>query len=216
MSSRVITRRDLLRYSVAAGGSLVAGVAAAASPTVEQVMGPFYPVARPFDEDADLTFVRGRPGRALGQVLNLSGRVLDAKGKPVSRAVVEIWQANTHGRYDHKSDTNTGAPTDPAFQGYSQVRTDVLGRFAFKTIKPGAYPATSDWTRTPHIHFDVRGKVDRLVTQLYFADEPLNDTDLIYQALTAEEQAGCTVALTPSFKDAASLDAMFDIVLATG
>ncbi|HMH67610.1 MAG TPA: protocatechuate 3,4-dioxygenase [Pinirhizobacter sp.] len=216
MSSRIITRRELLRYSVAAGGSLIAGVAAAASPTVEQVMGPFYPVARPYDEDADLTFVRGRRGRAAGQVINLSGRVLDAKGKPVRGAVVEIWQANTHGRYDHKSDTNTSVPTDPAFQGYSQVRTDVLGRFAFKTIKPGAYPAAPTWTRTPHIHFDVRGKVDRLVTQLYFADEPLNETDLIYQALTVEEQAGCTVELTSSFKDASSLDAAFDIVLATG
>ena len=216
MSSRIMTRRDLLRYSVAASGSLIAGVAAAASPTVEQVMGPFYPIMRPLDEDADLTFVRGRRGHALGQVINLSGRVLGANGRPVREALVEIWQANTHGRYDHKSDTNTSAPTDPAFQGYSQVRTDVLGRFAFKTIKPGAYPADSTWTRTPHIHFDVRGKVDRLVTQLYFAGEPLNETDLIYQALTAEEQAGCTVPLTPSFKDAASLDATFDIVLATG
>ena len=92
----------------------------------------------------------------------------------------------------------------------------MLGRFAFKTIKPGAYPATPAWTRTPHIHFDVRGKVDRLVTQLYFANEPLNETDEIYQALTVEEQAGCTVELTPSFKDASSLDAVFDIVLATG
>ena len=133
--------------------------------TPDQVMGPFYPLTKPLDRGADLTTIPGKPGRAHGQVIHLMGRVLDMKGKPVAGARVEIWQANTHGRYVHPSDTNP-APLDPNFEGFGVQITDREGRYRFKTIKPDGYPThIPGWKRPPHIHFDVTGKVDKLVTQ---------------------------------------------------
>ncbi len=99
------------------------------------------------------------------------GRVLNAGGEPVSGARIEIWQANAHGRYAHPADDNP-APLDPNFQGYAKLLTDADGRYRFKTIKPSAYPAGA-FMRPAHIHFDVTGKLDRLVTQMYFPDDPL-------------------------------------------
>jgi protocatechuate 3,4-dioxygenase beta subunit len=100
------------------------------------------------------------------------GRVLNGDGAPVAGARVEIWQANTHGRYTHPYDTNA-APLDPNFEGYGVQVTDAEGRYRFKTIKPGAYPVTEDWSRPPHIHFDVTGRVGRMVSQMYNDVDPL-------------------------------------------
>jgi protocatechuate 3,4-dioxygenase beta subunit len=211
-----LTRRQILGYAAGLGGSLLAGLASAGPITAESIAGPYYPVDHPLDDDADLTFVKGRPGKALGQVIELHGRVTNEAGAPVPRASIELWQANTHGRYDHRSDPNVVAPVDPAFQGYSRQTTDYQGRFRFRTVRPGAYPATETWLRTPHIHFDVRGHVDRRIIQLYFADEPLNDTDALYQALSASEQATVTVALGPHPRIPGAQLGRWDIVLATG
>ena len=99
------------------------------------------------------------------------GRFLNMKGEPIPGARVEIWQANTYGRYTHPGDTNP-APLDPNFEGYGVQITDAEGRYRFKTIKPGAYPAAQGWTRPPHIHFKVETKTNWLVTQMYFYGEP--------------------------------------------
>ena len=174
------SRRALLRLSGMAGLLCAAGGTPAPAQTTRrtpaQILGPFYPVVKPLDQDADLTVVAGRPGRAAGQPVEVSGRVLNREGKPVAGARVEIWQANTHGRYAHPSDRNS-APLDPNFEGFAVLRTDAEGRYRFKTIKPGAYPEDSGALRAPHIHFEVLGRTNRLVTQMYFAGEPLNDTD---------------------------------------
>jgi len=90
--------------------------------TPEQILGRYYPL-KGFDQNADLTRVPGRPGRAEGQVLDVMGRVLNLKGGPVRNAKVEIWQANAHGRYTHPSDTNP-APLDPNFEGSVVLTTD--------------------------------------------------------------------------------------------
>lgn len=173
-----VPRRKILRSAVALGGLAVAAPARAALPpfTPNQVMGPFYPVEKPLDQDADLTAIAGRDGAAEGQVVHVMGRVVNGDGAPVAGARVEIWQANTHGRYTHPYDTNT-APLDPNFEGYGVQVTDGEGRYRFKTVKPGPYPVTEDWSRPPHIHFDVSGRVGRAVTQMYFEDEPLNEVD---------------------------------------
>ena len=139
-------------------------------------MGPFYPVEKPLDQDGDLTVIAGREGVAEGQVVHVMGRVLNNDGVPVAGARSRIWQANTHGRYSHAYDWNT-APLDPNFEGFGVEVTDGEGRYRFKTIKPGPYPVTEDWSRPPHIHFDVSGQVGRVVTQMYFENEPLNDQD---------------------------------------
>ena len=96
--------------------------------------------------------VKGRAGKALGQIVYLSGRVLDLNGKPIPNAKVEIWQANTFGRYTHPGDSNP-VPLDSNFEGHGVIITNTDGMYSFKTVKPGAYPAGEGQTRPPHIHF---------------------------------------------------------------
>jgi protocatechuate 3,4-dioxygenase, beta subunit len=191
---------------------------AAANPrrTPTQVLGPYYPIVKPLDQDADLTTIAGKPGRAAGQILHVMGRVTNAAGQPVPGAHIEIWQANMHGRYTHPSDTNTSLPLDPNFEGFATLTTDAQGRYRFKTIKPGGY-ADGAIERPPHIHFEVAGKFNRLVTQLYFAGEPLNSTDRFLA--TARGNAAQLIApLLPPTKDLepTSLLVPWDIGLENG
>ncbi len=127
------------------------------------------------------------PGRmAQGQLLQVSGRILDEAGRPVPGAVVELWQANAAGRYFHPIDQRD-APLDPNFIGNGRVRTDGEGRYAFFTVKPGAYPVPVEdtWWRPPHVHFSVLGpaSLSRLVTQMYFPGDPMNDWDRILNSV---------------------------------
>jgi protocatechuate 3,4-dioxygenase beta subunit len=184
----LVTRRAALAQIAA--GSALTGTALFAQDTAlpetpEQIVGPFYPLRRPADSDADLTLIRGRHARAAGEVLEVTGRVLTRSGGPVPGALVEIWQANAAGRYAHASDPNIAAPLDPNFQGFARIRADRLGRYRFVTVKPGAYPIGGGRFRTPHVHLDVSGRTDRLATQMYFPGEPLNDADLIRSELGA-------------------------------
>ena len=216
-----ISRRRVLGMSLAVGGLAFSGAASsvlaqALKRTPGEILGPFYPVLKPLDQDADLTMISGKSARAQGQVLQLTGRVLNLKGEPVPGARVEIWQANTHGRYDHPSDRNP-APLDPNFQGFAVQFTDAEGRYRFKTIKPGAYPATPDWMRPPHVHFEVMGKSNRLVTQMYFPGEPLNEKDLLLQGLRANKEGAMAKLLAPTKEgEPDSLIAVWDIVLDKG
>ncbi len=107
---------DFSRRLVVTGGActlaaLVAGRTLATqgklAPTLPQTMGPFYPVARGLDQDADLTIVRGHRGRARGEIINVIGRVLDGDGRPIPRAKLDLWQANAAGRYAHPSDNSS-------------------------------------------------------------------------------------------------------------
>jgi protocatechuate 3,4-dioxygenase, beta subunit len=217
-----LSRRQLLRATLAVSGLSLCGPVISVSAqtqlriTPQQVLGPFYPVLRSGNPGVDLTSIQGRTGRAQGQTIHLMGRVLNLRGEPVRGAKVELWQANTHGRYIHPKDTNP-APLDPNFEGYGVQLTDAEGRYRFKTIKPGAYPVgVRNWIRPPHIHFDVTGRIDRIVTQMYFDGELLNEKDEFLQ------QVGCkeclTVKLAPPSKEVEpdSLMAVWDIVLARG
>jgi protocatechuate 3,4-dioxygenase beta subunit len=147
-------------------------------PTPEQPQGPFYPLTKPADAGADLTTVKGKPGKAQGQLIQVKGQILDSNGKPVPGAEVEIWQANTFGRYTHPNDTNPAA-LDPNFRGYGIQTADKEGHYSFRTVKPGAYKVSEKTQRTRHIHFIVTSRSSRLITQMYFAGEPLNATDPI-------------------------------------
>jgi protocatechuate 3,4-dioxygenase beta subunit len=134
-------------------------------------LGPFYPVEKPIETDADLTRVAGLSGRAGGEIIEISGRVLARDGTPQANAGIELWQANAVGRYAHADDDRTDVPLDPAFQGHADLLADAQGHFRFLTVKPGLYPVGSgSFKRAPHIHFDVRGRRRRLITQMYFAD----------------------------------------------
>jgi protocatechuate 3,4-dioxygenase beta subunit len=215
----VISRREMLAVSIVMGGTLLSAPLSQAfaqsamlRPTPEQGMGPFYPVTKPADQDADLTAVAGKPGKAKGRILTLTGRIFNPKGEPQVGTTVEIWQANAFGRYTHPLDTNP-APLDTNFEGYGVCMTDAEGRYRFKTIKPAPYPAEKGWTRPPHIHFQVTSRVIRFVTQMYFPGEPLNEKDRLFR--TAGDRESLIVKLTPAAKDTEP-DALFgvwDIVL---
>lgn len=131
-------------------------------------------------EDADLT--RQHAGEPVGERINLSGRVLDSDGRPVAGTLVEIWQANSAGRYVDEGDGHP-APLDPNFTGAGRCLTDSEGRYRFVTIRPGPYPWRNHpnaW-RPAHVHFSVFGPAlaSRLVSQMYFPGDPLIPFDPI-------------------------------------
>lgn len=186
-----MSRRRFAGAGLASAGLILSSSARAFAdkvPTAESALGPFYPVVRPTDADADLTWVKGRDNRAAGQVIEISGRVFDVKGNPVSGATLELWQANAAGRYDHPSDPAI-APLDPNFQGYANLRTDSKGEWRIVTIKPGGYESPIGH-RPPHIHFDMRSEKSRNIAQLYFPEEAEgNAKDMLYKTLSGAEAA---------------------------
>ena len=144
--------------------------------TPPQTEGPFYPVLKPLDQDADLTMVGNSGKRAAGDLLLVQGQVLTPDDSPVANALVEIWQTNAWGRYQDRRD-RSDVPWDQNFQGYGHVTTDANGAYAFRTIRPAGY-GQGYFRRTPHIHFRISGRqFDRLTTQMYFAGEPENAND---------------------------------------
>jgi protocatechuate 3,4-dioxygenase beta subunit len=149
--------------------------------TPDQILGPYFPTGHTRASNADLTSINGIEGLAQGEIIEVTGRILNLDGEAVRGAPVTIWQANTFGRYVHANDPNP-APLDPNFVGCVGIRSDSDGVYRIKTVKPGAYPAGPSWMRPPHIHFEVHGQFERLVTQMYFPDEPLNACDRVLNA----------------------------------
>ena len=139
--------------------------------------------------------------RAIGQLIHLRTRVLDEDGAPLPGAVVEIWHCNAAGKYIHPNDTHD-APADPNFYGAARMQADEAGQVELRTIKPAAYPVpgTGGWWRPPHVHFSVWGRVwlSRLVTQMFFPGEPLNEHDAILNAVRdSEARNRCIARLVP-------------------
>ncbi len=153
--------------------------------TLTETTGPTNAWSRLMGESmADLT--TQHKGTPLGQRIVVSGRVLDEDGRPVPHTVVEVWQANAAGRYIHKKD-QWDAPLDPNFTGAGRVITDAEGRYRFISVRPGAYPWRNHknaW-RPSHIHLSLLGPAfaTRLVTQMYFPDDPLIEIDPIANAV---------------------------------
>lgn len=210
------TRRSALRAAVAGAALAMNAPLLAANtllaPTPRNALGPFYPPDKPDDSDADLTKVTGQTARAQGTLLYVSGRVLDARGKPLPDAVIEVWQANAFGRYLHPADGDRSGPLDPGFQGYGRLVTSGDGRYRIKTIKPPPYSG-----RTPHIHFIVASTGTRLTTQMFFEGEALNERDFLYRNLdTAGRRAstGRFIARSEAMESQA-IAAEWDIVLAS-
>lgn len=119
LSKRLFLRRSAYVLAACAAGPARSWAAAKLEPTIPMALGPFYPVQKPLEDDADLTRLAGHKNRAKGPLIELTGRVLDRDGKPVAAAEVQIWQANAAGRYMHHGDDNSNLPFDPDFQYYA-------------------------------------------------------------------------------------------------
>lgn len=179
--------------SVIALGALAASRAAAAPiVTAESPMGPFFPTGYAGEDDFDLTLLNGRSARAMGDVIEVSGRVLDRLGNPVRGAKIELWQANANGRYAHSNDTSAGA-LDPNFQGVARLVTGASGEWRIRTIRPNLYGR-----RTRHIHFDVTGRAHRLMSQMYFPEDAAkNASDGLYKVLGERAETSLARLETP-------------------
>ena len=202
-----LSRRGFIAGSA---GLLAAGAAGAnLAVTPLQTAGPFYPLLKPIDADADLTLLKGAPGPAKGEVIEVSGRILSVKGHALPGAIVEIWQADAGGRYNHPLDIG-GVSRDQNFQGFGAVRADAGGAYRFRTIKPRHYD-TGFGVRTLHIHFYVNIEDGGdLTTQMYFPDEALNEADFVRRRLASEAERE---AVTSRRRDGDVPRFLFDIVL---
>ena len=152
--------------------------------TLSEITGPVLGYDRIRANDADLT--KQGNGDPIGERIVVTGRVLDGNGKPVPGTLVEIWQANSAGRYPHPRD-NHNAPVDPNFFGAGRTLTDANGRYRFVTIRPGEYPWRNHYNawRPAHIHFSLFGQsfATRLVTQMYFPGDPLLEYDPMFMSI---------------------------------
>jgi protocatechuate 3,4-dioxygenase beta subunit len=158
--------------------------------TLSELTGPGPAISAVTPEDADLTRNAGTGGEAIGQRIIVTGRVFDEYGAPVRHTLVEVWQCNAAGRYIHRRDQWPG-PLDPNFLGIGRCMTDADGTYRFLTIRPGAYPWKNHpnaW-RPAHIHFSLFGPTwtSRLVTQMYFQDDPLFFQDPIFNSIPTED-----------------------------
>ena len=164
---------------------------------------------------ADLTRQHG--GAPIGQRIVVSGQVLDERRRPVADTMMEIWQANAAGRYIHSRD-DWDAPIDPNFTGAGRIVTDAQGRYRFVTVRPGAYPwgnHRNAW-RPAHIHLSLLGPAfaTRLVTQLYFPDDPLIEIDPIANSVPApyRDRMVCRLDMGTT-EPSRALGYRFDVVL---
>jgi protocatechuate 3,4-dioxygenase, alpha subunit len=144
-------------------------------PTASQTVGPFFSFALDHPAWADLT----DGGKAEGEAIRIEGRVTDGDGAAVPDAILEIWQANAAGKYDHPEDRQQ-KELDRNFRGFGRCATKEDGSFAFATIRPGPVPGGGNALQAPHITFCMfaRGLLRHLYTRLYFEDcAALNDAD---------------------------------------
>lgn len=177
--------------------SMANGLKDVCKETVEQPEGPFYPGESEFQNNWDLTM----PGTT-GQVIYIRGHVLGQEKSnkmclPLANAQVEIWQACDSGRYNNSKDPNP-AKLDPNFKYWGEALTNKDGKYLFKTIIPGAYPAGGNWIRPPHIHYKItKLGYHELITQMYFAGNPYNEADLILDGVPEKDRPGLIVDFKP-------------------
>ena len=181
--------------------------------TPQVILGPFYPVRKP--AGAGVSLLGASLEEYNAPLLQLAGRVLTTQGEPVSGALVEVWHANEHGRYLHPGDTG-GAALTRGFLGYGMQHTVGDGGYRFATLLPAPY-AVGGEMRPPHIHFQVTGAIDRLVTQMFFQGKPLNRQDRWFNAVTRPRQLLAKLEpAAPSKPGKRAWRVQWDIVLANG
>jgi protocatechuate 3,4-dioxygenase alpha subunit len=175
-------------------------------PTPAQTIGPFFHMALLRESSPNLA-----SRDPIGERVVIEGRVLDGDGDAVADAMIEIWQANAAGRYDHPED-HQDKPVDPNFHGFGRIATNRDGCFRFQTLKPGPVREAGDFTQAPHINLAIfaRGLLNRLVTRIYFPDESLNAADPVLNVVP-EWRRGTLIARRTGEKSEGRFN--FDIVL---
>lgn len=186
--------------------------------SLTEITGPVFSQDELGPRDNDLILNYAKTGLPIGERIVVHGQVLDENGHPVRNALVEVWQANAGGRYRHKKDQYI-APIDPNFGGCGRVLTDEHGHYAYRTIKPGPYPwrnQVNEW-RPAHIHYSVSGSgfAQRLITQMYFAGDPLIERCPIVRTIKDEDAIRSLIAPLDAhhFAPFDSLAYRFDIVV---
>ena len=119
-------------------------------------------------------------GKAIGKRIKVYGKILDNKCKPIANAILDIWQANSFGKYNHQADLSESRK-DNDFYGYMRLLSNEKGEYNFNTILPGSYKVSKDLTRTPHIHFKVTINQKQLTTQMYFKGNKMNNKDFLFK-----------------------------------
>lgn len=153
--------------------------------TTSQTIGPYLRIGLEWMVIEDLA-----PQGVKGEPVRIEGRVLDGDGKPVNDAAVEIWQANSQGRYASPEDPQE-KPLEPGFRGYGRSLTDDAGAFRFRSIKPGRVPGPDAKLQAPHLSVTIfmRGLLKQLVTRMYFPDDPANADDPVLSLVPAERRS---------------------------
>jgi protocatechuate 3,4-dioxygenase beta subunit len=207
-----LDRRRLLHSLLLTTGGLITSdiYAEALTLTPRSTEGPYYPDHLPLDQDNDLVQIADGKSPAQGTIASFGGRLLNADGKPVQSAIVELWQADNNGCYIHTEGAARGQERDAHFQGFGKVETNAKGEYRFRTILPGLYTG-----RTRHWHIRVKqGGKSMLTTELFRAGEPRNDSDGILRRMGTEAQR---LSVIREFKavsaGSAELVATWDIVL---
>jgi len=177
-------------------------------PTPSQTVGPFFHLGLARPEWSDLTARNPQ-----GERIAIEGRVIDGDGAGVPDALIELWQANAAGRYNHADDARADKPLDPGFRGYGRAATDFEGRYRFMTIRPGAVPGRGNALQAPHLNLAIfaRGMLKQLYTRLYFAEEPQNQNDPLLSSI--DDAAARTTLIAIRNPDGNPQTYHFDIVL---
>ncbi len=173
-----------------------------------QSAGPFYPDCEPDDSDNNLVNIGLRGVDAEGIKLDIFGTITNPEYKPLSDLIIEIWQTDNNGIYIHSSAPDQ-KKRDKNFQGFGKTKSDLNGNFEFRTILPVAY-----FGRPPHIHLLVRDEFSiKLITQLYFENHPLNESDYLFKKMNPEEKKINTLILDRKFDKKNTFTSNFQLIL---
>jgi protocatechuate 3,4-dioxygenase alpha subunit len=170
--------------------------------TASQTVGPYLHIGLTWLVTDNLV----APG-VEGDPITIEGRVTDGDGVPVNDALVEVWQANRHGRYAHGEDKGS-APLEAGWTGFGRVPTDADGRYKFTTIKPGRVPAPDGGLQAPHVNVTVfmRGMLKQLCTRIYFPGDAANDQDPVLQSVPPARRATLVAVAHPANPAALTFD----------